>query len=157
MYLANSPYMIVRGPMNVIARRLLLSISALALLPIHHASAGPTAIRDDRVTDLAITPVLGRGYSIATSTYQSICLQNIVKTKPSYNFTYRFEQLQEDGSRSATVSSSSSAGGGGTFYGISVDAKASSGSSAGTGAERSSASSSGSSSRAGASAAAAGQ
>ena len=118
--------------MNVIARRLLLSISALALLPIHHASAGPTAIRDDRVTDLAITPVLGRGYSIATSTYQSICLQNIVKTKPSYNFTYRFEQLQEDGSRSATVSSSSSAGGGGTFYGISVDAKASSGSSAGT-------------------------
>jgi hypothetical protein len=54
--------------------------------------AGPTIVRDNRVTDLAITPVLGRGYSIGTNTYQSICLKNVQLTEPSYDMQYRFEE-----------------------------------------------------------------
>ena len=75
--------------------------------------AGPTTIRDERVTDPGVTPALGRGYSLATSSFQSVCLKNISKTKPSYNFQYKFEQLNENGSRSsklrANFSSSASA------------------------------------------------
>lgn len=55
--------------------------------------AGPTVIRDNRVTDLATTPVLGRGYSIATNTYQSTCLKDVVMTEPSYDFTYTFQEM----------------------------------------------------------------
>jgi hypothetical protein len=54
--------------------------------------AGPTIVRDNRVTDLAITPVLGRGYSIGTNTYQSICLKDVQLTEPSYDMEYRFEE-----------------------------------------------------------------
>jgi hypothetical protein len=77
------------------------------------AHAGPTVIRDEMLRDTAITPVLGRGYSIATNTYQSICLVNVVKTKPSYNFSYLFQEMKEDGTiarTSSTASSSTTAG-----------------------------------------------
>ena len=87
--------------------------------------AGPTAIRDDRVTDLAVTPALGRGYSISTSTYQSLCMSNVVTTKPSYNFRYKFEQLEEDGSRRSEVAASSRSKGGLSFFGFGVSADAS--------------------------------
>ncbi len=55
--------------------------------------AGPTIIRDARITDLALTPTLGRGYTIVTNTFQSKCLANIVLTDPSYDFQYKFESL----------------------------------------------------------------
>ncbi len=77
---------------------------SLLLLPLTQTNGGPVVIRDDRVRDLGYTPALGRGYSVATGTYQSICLKNIVRTKPSYNFRYSFEQLEKDGKRSADVS-----------------------------------------------------
>jgi len=57
--------------------------------------AGPTVIQDNRVTNLATTPVLGRGYSIATNTYQSTCLKDVVMTEPSYDFTYTFQLLDD--------------------------------------------------------------
>jgi len=53
--------------------------------------AGPTLIRDNRVTDIGITPVLGRGYSVATNTYQSTCLKDVQMTEPSYDMEYNFE------------------------------------------------------------------
>jgi len=59
--------------------------------------AGPTVITDNRVVDLATTPVLGRGYSIATNTYQSTCLKNIELTEPSYDFTYLFNSIEIKG------------------------------------------------------------
>ncbi len=57
------------------------------------ATAGPTVIRDERVTDLSVTPVLGRGYSIATNTYQSACLKEVVITEPSYDFKFDFHEF----------------------------------------------------------------
>ena len=57
--------------------------------------AGPTVIQDNRITNLATTPVLGRGYSIATNTYQSTCLKDVVMTEPSYDFTYSFKEMDE--------------------------------------------------------------
>ncbi len=57
--------------------------------------AGPTLIQDNRVTNLGTTPVLGRGYSIATNTYQSTCLKDIITTEPSYDFTYNYKDLNE--------------------------------------------------------------
>jgi hypothetical protein len=57
--------------------------------------ASPTIIRDSRVSDTAVTPVLGRGYSIGTNTYQSTCMENVVITEPSYDFTYSFESMED--------------------------------------------------------------
>src|SRR5262245_9664394 len=59
--------------------------------------AGPVVLRDEMITDRAVTPSLGRGYSIATNTYQSSCFKTIKTTKPSYNFYYLFEQLDSGG------------------------------------------------------------
>ena len=55
--------------------------------------AGPTIIRDTRITDLALTPTLGRGYTIVTNTFQSKCMDNIALTDPSYDFQYKFESI----------------------------------------------------------------
>jgi len=56
--------------------------------------ASPTLIQDNRVTNLGSTPVLGRGYSVATNTYQSTCLKDIQTTEPSYDFSYSFQQME---------------------------------------------------------------
>ncbi|MBU2510085.1 hypothetical protein KJ966_02065 [bacterium] len=56
---------------------------------------GPTLIQDNRVTNLDSTPVLGRGYSVATNTYQSTCLKDIQLTEPSYDFTYSFQEIDD--------------------------------------------------------------
>jgi hypothetical protein len=89
------------------------------------AAAGPTVIRDEMLRDTAITPVLGRGYSIATNTYQSICLVNVVKTRPSYNFNFLFQEMREDGTVARTSSSTSAttAGGGTWFATFSTEAR----------------------------------
>jgi hypothetical protein len=77
------------------------SILYLAILVINiFLSTGilfssPTIIQDNRVTNLGTTPVLGRGYSVATNTYQSTCLTNIETTVPSYDFTYSFKDMND--------------------------------------------------------------
>lgn len=76
-------------------------------------TAGPTVLRDDQLKDLAVTPVLGRGYSLATNTFQSICLTDFPKTKASYNFRYKFEQIEADGTRK----SDTTVGGSGEYEG----------------------------------------
>ncbi len=70
---------------------------ALLLIFIFISSlyAGPTVIRDNRVTDIATTPVLGRGYSLGTNTYQSTCLKEVVITEPSYDMEYTFESIED--------------------------------------------------------------
>jgi hypothetical protein len=57
------------------------------------SAAGPSVVRDESLKDVGTTPVLGRGYSLATNTFQSICMKEIVKTKPSYDFKYKFEEV----------------------------------------------------------------
>ena len=70
---------------------------AVILLFTCQLFAGPTIIRDNRVTDLSTTPVLGRGYSIGTNTFQSTCMQNVIITEPSYDMKYSFTQIEDKG------------------------------------------------------------
>jgi hypothetical protein len=72
-------------------------LSLLMLSPVSDLSAGPVIIRDNRVTDIGTTPVLGRGYTMSTNTFQSICLKDVKLTEPSYDFTYRFEEMKKQG------------------------------------------------------------
>jgi len=50
-------------------------------------------ISDDRVRSLDITPVLGRGYSIGSNSFQSTCLMVSETTTPSYNYDYTFNDF----------------------------------------------------------------
>ena len=63
-----------------------LTCIVLAAIFIPATEASPYVISDDRVRSLDITPVLGRGYSIMTNSYQSTCLQVQETTVPSYNY-----------------------------------------------------------------------
>lgn len=56
------------------------------------ASGNPYVIADDRARVIDITPTLGRGYSIMTNSYQSICLTVGEMTVPSYNYDCKFSQ-----------------------------------------------------------------
>lgn len=66
----------------------LTSVCALVALVsfLPGTSSNPYVISDDRVRSLDITPVLGRGYSIMTNSYQSTCLMVDETTTPSYNY-----------------------------------------------------------------------
>lgn len=76
----------------------------LSLISLPEADASPYVISDDRVRSLDVTPVLGRGYSIMTNSFQSTCLMVSETTVPSYNYKYNYEELQttdDDASPSA--------------------------------------------------------
>ena len=60
-------------------------------------------IRDNRIRDLALTPALGRGYSLATNTYQSVCFDNLKTTTASFDFDYSFEDLELDDSTTSRM------------------------------------------------------
>ena len=72
----------------------ILCILAATVLCSDFAMGGSTVIRDNRVRDLGVTPALGRGYTLSTNTFQSTCLVNVKKTKPSYDYTYTFHELK---------------------------------------------------------------
>src|SRR5262245_28068325 len=75
------------------ARFLLLSmLGVLALATSAHA--GPTVIGDEILRDTRVTPALGRGYSLATNTFGGTCLATVHRTTPSYNFDFRFEDVE---------------------------------------------------------------
>src|SRR5687767_9013244 len=78
-----------RPPMSARALIAVVLVWVTAVSPVAHG--GPSIIRDEMLQDTAITPTLGRGYSIATNTYQSTCLVDVVSTTPSYDFDYTFE------------------------------------------------------------------
>lgn len=87
--------------------------------------AVPTVIRDARVQDLGQSPALGRGYSISTNTFQSLCLAEVTKTTPSYNFKYKFESSEEYLKRTTSRSGDISAGGSYWFVKVKTRAKGS--------------------------------
>jgi len=74
---------------------------------------GPYTISDERVRSLDITPVLGRGYSIGTNSFQSTCLMVDEVTSPSYNYDYNFKDYSKNSeseiSAAATAEASFSA------------------------------------------------
>jgi hypothetical protein len=80
------------------------------------AAAGPTIIRDELLQDTSVTPSLGRGYSIATNTYQSTCLIDVVGTEPSYNFDYTFREITEDEVRTGNIARGSESSGRASVY-----------------------------------------
>lgn len=53
-------------------------------------------ISDERVRDIDITPVLGRGYSIMTNQYHSTCLVVEKTTTPSFNYKCEYILLTSD-------------------------------------------------------------
>ena len=68
---------------------LVLSLVAINLLSV--TSQNPYIISDDRVRSLDISPVLGRGYSVMTNTFQSTCLVVDQTTMPSYNYDCKYD------------------------------------------------------------------
>ena len=52
--------------------------------------SAPITISDDRVRNLDVTPVLGRGYSIQTDSFLSTCLDVSDVSIPSYNYDCKF-------------------------------------------------------------------
>ena len=64
----------------------LVSATLIAISYISGAVGNPYVISDDRVRSMDITPVLGRGYSIMTNSFQSTCLEVDEITVPSYNY-----------------------------------------------------------------------
>jgi hypothetical protein len=102
--------MIMRVTRKVIAITLAAAASAIPLaLPT--AYAGPIIIRDEMISDKGISPSLGRGYSLATNTFQSICLTGIKKTTPSFDFVYSFEELGAQSTKPDLVASAKGSSG----------------------------------------------
>src|SRR5262245_50079240 len=97
-----------------------LVVSSLLTVQAH---AGPVLIRDSRVQDLSTTPVLGRGYSLSTNTFQSACLKDVVVTEPTYDFQYEFREI--DTSSTNKASTTVSANGTYSSFWIEATAKAS--------------------------------
>lgn len=64
---------------------LLLSVCIISLY-IPSVNGSPYMLSDDRVRNLDVTPVLGRGYSIMTNNFLSTCLDGAETTVPSYNY-----------------------------------------------------------------------
>lgn len=63
---------------------------AVSALNLPGANGNPYVISDNRVRSLDVTPVLGRGYSIMTNSFQSTCLNVQETTIPSFNYDYSF-------------------------------------------------------------------
>jgi hypothetical protein len=82
-------------------------------LPVAYSS--PYVISDDRVRSVDITPVLGRGYSIMTNSFQSTCLMVDQTTVPSYNYEYSFYEFSDSETTSDTITSTMS-GKSGCFF-----------------------------------------
>ncbi len=97
-----------RVRLSFILALLPIAVAVFYLLPIQ---AGPTIIRDNRIDDTALTPVLGRGYTIVTNTFQSKCLDNVVMTEPSYDFQYKFESMETMSDVTHSASSETSVSG----------------------------------------------
>lgn len=73
------------------ASKTIAFIASLAAIFLPNVGgSSPFIISDDRVRSLDISPVLGRGYSIMTNSYQSTCLIVEQTTVPSFNYDYFF-------------------------------------------------------------------
>lgn len=60
--------------------------TALIALSLSAVQGSIFTISDDRIRNMDITPVLGRGYSIMTNQFHSTCLMVDETTVPSYNY-----------------------------------------------------------------------
>ena len=72
-------------PKNITGKALSIALFLLAFA-LPGVKSSPYVISDDRVRSLDVSPVLGRGYSIMTNSFQSTCLLVDETTIPSYNY-----------------------------------------------------------------------
>ena len=68
----------------------------IAALQLPTSSANPFFVNDDRVRDLGVTPVLGRGFSLMTNTFLATCMESTETTTPSYNYDREYIWLLVD-------------------------------------------------------------
>jgi hypothetical protein len=64
------------------------------MLGTFQIQASPTIIQDPRISNTGLTPMLGRGYSLSTNSFQSNCFSKIEKSIPSYDFVYQFSDKE---------------------------------------------------------------
>lgn len=93
------------APKGMYALAIGLGAVVIAALPQQRIGA-QTVIRDGRATDTTVTPALGRGFSLATNTYQSTCLGSVKITEPSYDFDFFLEEDTQASESNATWKSS---------------------------------------------------
>ncbi|HIC43625.1 MAG TPA: hypothetical protein EYO73_04825, partial [Sulfurimonas sp.] len=67
----------------------------LFLALMQNIGASPRVIKDNRISDLGVTPEIGRGYSLTNNTYHSMCFQKVKTTTPSYDLKYDFTEIDE--------------------------------------------------------------
>ena len=77
--------------MNYYTFKVLFSVAIAAVLNLPGVAGNPYLIADDRIRSMDITPVLGRGYSIMTNSFQSTCLDVNEVTIPSFNYDCKCE------------------------------------------------------------------
>ena len=75
-------------------------ISGLLLASLCEAQLSAQVIRDNRIRDLGVTPSIGRGYSVSANTFQSNCYSAVETTTPSYDFKYKYIEVEQDWERS---------------------------------------------------------
>lgn len=70
-----------------------LAITSISIFYLSLVEVSSLVISDDRARNLDVTPVLGRGYSLGTNSFQSTCLTVDETTTPSYNYDYMFTEM----------------------------------------------------------------
>ena len=81
-------------------KALLLAGSVLSFIA---SMSDAQVIRDNRINDLGVTPTLGRGYSVASNTFQSQCYSDVQTMTPSYDFKYKYVEIEQDWERDFNV------------------------------------------------------
>lgn len=59
---------------------------ALVAVTLQSVTSDQNVIADERIRSLAVTPVLGRGYSVMTNNFYSTCLMVDEVTEPQYDY-----------------------------------------------------------------------
>jgi len=76
------------------------------LLNMSQYSRGSRVVNDWRIQNLDITPVLGRGYSMATGNLHSSCMVVQETTVPSYDYDYYFTEIKSSDQKSFNLAMS---------------------------------------------------
>jgi len=77
------------SPAGVLRLALLLAAATC----VQFAEGNSNVISDQRIRYLDIAPALGRGYSVSTNQFHSICLSVEETTEPSYNYDYQYSDI----------------------------------------------------------------
>lgn len=65
-----------------------------AALVVSHVKGSIYTISDERVRNIDLSPVLGRGYSVMTNQFHSTCLMVDFTTVPSFDYDCKYEPLK---------------------------------------------------------------